>query len=181
MAGRSYSTQPDESRSFKSARIPGVSVWHASPMSDEQPTQPETYRTVTVERTGDFTYAARNVRGGVLPMGSGDDDTFTPVELLLAALAGCGAIDLEHLEGKRSPYASFAARTEGHKVRDEHGNHLVDLRVTFDVTFPEGEGGDQAREFLPRALAMIQDRLCSVGRTVQVGDPVRFLAGEVEP
>ncbi len=48
------------------------------------------------------------------------------------------AVDLDHVTGKRSPFASFAARAEGHKVRDEQGNHLVDLRVTFDVTFPEG-------------------------------------------
>ena len=38
------------------------------------------------------------------------------------------------------------SRAEGHKVRDEQGNHLVDLTVTFDVTFPEGEAGDRARE-----------------------------------
>lgn len=142
---------------------------------------PETYRSVSLERTGDFTFAATNARGGVLPMGSGEDDSFTPVELLLAALAGCGAIDLEHLTGKRAPFASFAARSDGHKVRDESGNHLVDLRVTFDVSFPEGEGGDRAREFLPRALAQVEGRLCAVGRTVQLGDPVRYVAGPVEP
>jgi uncharacterized OsmC-like protein len=142
--------------------------------------QPDTYRTITLDRTGDFTFSATNVRGGVLPVGSGDDDTFTPVELLLVALAGCGAIDLEHIIGKRAPFASFAARTEGHKIRDEQGNHVVDLQVTFDVTFPEGEGGDRARAFLPRALEQIESRLCSVGRTVQVGDPVRYVAGAVE-
>jgi putative redox protein len=140
----------------------------------------ETYRTVTLESTGDFTFAATNVRGGVLPIGSGESADFTPVELLLAALAGCGAIDLEHLTGKRAPFASFAARTEGHKIRDEQGNHLVDLVVTFDVTFPEGEGGDRARDFLPRALEQIEGRLCSVGRTVQIGDPVRYVAGAVD-
>lgn len=140
---------------------------------------PETHRGLTLERTGDLTFAATNVRGGVLPIGSGDDATFTPVELLLAALAGCGAIDLEHLTRKRAPFTSFAASSEGHKVRDEQGNHLVDLRVTFDVTFPEGEDGDRARAFLPRALEQIEARLCAVGRTVQVGDPVQYVAGPV--
>ena len=140
----------------------------------------ETHRSVEVGRTGPFRFEARNRRGGTLPMGSGEDADFTPVELLLAALAGCGAIDLEHLTGKRAPFASFAARSEGHKVRDEHGNHLVDLRVTFDVTFPDGEDGDRAREVLDRSLRQIEDRLCSVGRTVQVGDPVRYVAGPVD-
>lgn len=150
-------------------------------MSQSSPHPPETYRTTTLESTGDFTYLARNVRGGELAVGSGDDASFTPVELLLVALAGCGAIDLEHLTGKRAAYSSFAARAEGHKIRDEHGNRLVDLRVSFDVTFPEGEDGDRAREFLPRALEQIERRLCTVGRTVQVGDPVRYVAAPVEP
>ena len=102
------------------------------------------------------------------------------MELLLVALAGCSAIDLEHLTGKRAPFASFTARSEGHKIRDEQGHHLVDLRVTFDVSFPEGDGGDRAREFLPRALQQIEGRLCTVARTVQLGDPVRYVAEPLE-
>ena len=148
-------------------------------MSDAART-PETHRSVDLRRTGAFTFEAVNARGGVLPLGSGEDDTFTPVELLLVALAGCGAIDLEHLTGKRAPFASFAARSEGHKVRDEQANHLVDLRVTFGVTFPEDDAGDRAREVLPRALSQIESRLCAVGRTVQVGDPVRYVAGSLQ-
>jgi putative redox protein len=148
-------------------------------MTERTSDQPETYRSIDLESTGNFTFAATNVRGGRLPVGSGDDDSFTPVELLLVALAGCGAIDLEHLTGKRAPFATFAARADGHKVRDEQGTHMVDLRVTFDVSYPEGEGGDKAREFLPRALEQIERRLCTVGRTVQIGDPVRYVAGSL--
>ena len=67
----------------------------------------------------------------------------------------------------------------GEKVRDDHGNRLVDLRLTFDLTFPEGEAGDAARAVLPRALEMTHDRLCTVSRTVEVGTPVSMeLAGE---
>ena len=139
----------------------------------------ETLRSIDMVRIGEHRYKATNGRGGVLPIGGGDDPDFTPVELLLAALAGCGAIDLAHLVGKRAPYATFAARAEGHKVRDEGGNHLTGLTVTFDVTFPEGEGGDAAREVLPRSLQQITDRLCTVGRTVTLGDDVRYVAGEL--
>ena len=139
----------------------------------------ETLRSIDVVRIGEHRYKATNGRGGVLPMGGGDDPDFTPVELLLAALAGCGAIDLDYLVGKRAPFETFAARAEGHKVRDEGGNHMTGLRITFDVTFPEGDGGDAAREALPRALQQITDRLCTVGRTVTLGDPVQYVAGEL--
>ena len=46
-------------------------------------------------------------------------------------------------------------------------------------TFPEGEGGDAAREALPRSVRQIQDRLCTVGRTVTLGDPVVYRTGEL--
>ncbi len=100
---------------------------------------------------------------------------FTPVELLLVAIAGCSAIDVDLITGKRATPEAFDVRTEGHKVRDEQGNHLVGLKVTFDVRFPEGEGGDRAREMLPRALQQTRDRLCSVGRTVALGEPIEYV------
>ena len=148
-------------------------------MPDDAPET--TLRTVDLSIMGEKRFKATNVRGGVLPIGQGDDPDFTPVELLLAALAGCGAIDLEWVTDKRSPFASFAARAEGHKVRDEQGTHLVRLAVTFDVAFPDGEAGDAARAVVPRTLEQIEQRLCTVGRTVTIGEPVSYSAGVVEP
>lgn len=132
---------------------------------------------VDLHKIGEHRYQAINTRGGSVTVGHGDDPDFTPVELLLAALAGCGALDIDFITGKRAPFASFAARSQGTKVRDEQGNHVVDISVTFDVTFPEGEGGDAAREVLPRAVRQSQDRLCTVGRTVILGSPVRYTPG----
>jgi uncharacterized OsmC-like protein len=144
-------------------------------------TSAQTLRTVDLTIMGEGRHKATNVRGGVLPIGQGDDPDFTPVELFLAALAGCGAIDLEWVTKKRAPFTSFAARAEGHKVRDEQGTHLVQLTVTLDVGFAEGEAGDQAREVVPRTLQQIQDRLCTVGRTVTIGEPVAYVEGPVVP
>jgi uncharacterized OsmC-like protein len=140
---------------------------------------PETLRTVDLTLMGEGRFKATNVRGGVLPIGQGEDPDFTPVELLLAALAGCGAADLEWVTKKRAPFSAFAARAEGHKVRDEQGGHLVRLSVTLDVEFPEGEAGDAAREVVPRTLQQIEDRLCTVGRTVSLGEHVSYVAGAV--
>jgi putative redox protein len=136
---------------------------------------PETLRSIDLTRTGAGSYQATNRRGGVLPIGSGEGTDFTPVELLLAAIAGCSAIDVDLITGKRAQPEKFDVRAEGHKVRDEQGNHLVGLQVTFEVRFPEGEGGDRAREMLPRALQQTRDRLCSVGRTVALGDPIEYV------
>lgn len=135
----------------------------------------ETLRSIDLTRTDDGGYEVTNRRGGVLPIGSGDDSDFTPVELLLAAIAGCAAIDIGLITGKRATPERFALRTEGHKVRDEQGNHLADLRVVLDLAFPEGEAGDRAREVLPRAIAQTRDRLCTVGRTVAIGEPIAYV------
>jgi len=58
------------------------------------------------------------------------------------------------------------------KVRDEHGNHLVNLAMTFDVAFPDDDGGRAAAGVLPEALARSHDRLCTVSRTIEIGTPV---------
>jgi len=119
-------------------------------------------------------YKAVNVRGGVLPIGSGDDPDFTPVELLLAALAGCTAIDVGLITGKRAQPDDFDIHVEGHKVRDDGGSHLVDLSVTVSIRFPDGDAGDAARAVLPRAIQQTGDRLCTVGRTLQLGTPIAY-------
>jgi putative redox protein len=137
-------------------------------------------RSIDLEKVGEHRFKAVNARGGVLTLSHGDDPDFTPVELLLAALAGCSALDVDFITGKRAPFETFAARAEGHKVRDEGGNHLVGLTVTLDVTFPPGEAGDAARSVLESAIQRSQDRLCTVGRTVTLGDDVRYRAGTLD-
>ena len=50
--------------------------------------------------------------------------------------------------------------------------------MSFDLTFPEGEAGDRARAALPRALQQTRDRLCTVGRTVAIGEPVEYVEAD---
>jgi putative redox protein len=137
-------------------------------------TRRSTLRTVELTRIGDHRYKATNWRGGVLPIGEGDDPDFTPVELLLASLAGCAAIDVDYITGKRSQPETFDVHVEGDKIRDEQGNHLTNLRVVFDVTFPAGEAGDAARAVLQSAIEKSRDRICTVSRTVALPSPVEM-------
>lgn len=134
----------------------------------------ETLRQLDLTQIGEGRYKAVNVRGGVLPVGSGDDPDFTPVELMLASLAGCTAIDVGLITGRRATPDSFDVHVEGHKVRDDDGSHLVDVQVTVSIRFPDGDDGDRAREVLPRALQQTADRLCTVGRTMQLGTSIGY-------
>jgi putative redox protein len=143
--------------------------------ADQPSATDESLRWVDLTRMGKERYKATNSRGGVLPIGSIDEPDFTPVELLLAALAGCAAADIDLITGKRVDPTTFEMRATGHKVRDEQGAHLVRLAIHLDVRFPEGEDGDRAREMLPRAIQQTRDRLCTVGRTVALGEPVEYV------
>lgn len=132
-----------------------------------------TPRSIDLVKIGDGRYQATNVRGGHVTIGSGGEDPdFTPVELLLAAIAGCSAIDVDLITRKRAAATFLGVKASGNKIRDDLGNRLVDLLLTFDVEFPEGEAGDEARRVLPDAMAKSRDRLCTVSRTVAVGTPV---------
>lgn len=136
---------------------------------------------MSLTKIGEDRYQATNRRGGVLPIGRGEDLDFTPVELMLAALAGCGAVDLDLITRKRVPASTFEMKVEGRKIRDEHGNRVVDLTVLVDLRFPDGESGDAARGVLPRAIAQVRDRLCTVSRTLAVGGPVEYVERDLSP
>ncbi|WNO76796.1 OsmC family protein [Streptomyces sp. AM8-1-1] len=132
-------------------------------------------RSVTVERTGPGNFHATNARGGTIVFGGSalDEGTeFTPVELLLAALGGCTAVDVDVATARHSEPTGFTVTVTGHKVSDELGNRMTDLELVFAVTFPEGEAGDRARAILPRAVKVSHDKLCTVSRTVEIGTPV---------
>lgn len=149
-------------------------------MTDATPSpRPDTWRGIDLTRIGEGRYKATNERGGIVAIGGGGDDPdFTPVELLLAALAGCAGVTVDELTSRRAQPLSFDVSAEGHKVKDDGGSHLVGLKVTFDVSFPEGEEGDRARAFLPRAVQQTRDRICTVSRTVSLGEPVDYAVSE---
>ena len=136
------------------------------------------HRRVSLTRTAAGEYEAVNVRGGTIRMGGGQTEDFTPVELLLAAIAGCSAVDVDTITSRRAEPVEFEVAAEGEKARtDDLGNHMTGLEVTFTVRFAEGEDGDRAREMLPKAVQMSHDRLCTVSRTVEFGTPVTMRVG----
>jgi uncharacterized OsmC-like protein len=118
-------------------------------------------------------YEATNSRGGRLVLGQGGSgEEFSPVELLLVAIAGCSAIDVDFIVTKRAEPTRLDLQMSADKIRDEQGNRLTNLVLSFDVEFPDGQAGRAAYDVLPRAVQQSHDRLCTVSRTVEVGTPV---------
>jgi uncharacterized OsmC-like protein len=135
-------------------------------------------RSVRIVRTSLERYVVHNVRGGSIPLGTGQDDSFTPVELLLAAIGGCMAADVDLITSRRAEPTRFVVEVGGNKVRDEAGgNRMQDLTVVFTTSFPAGADGDRAREAVPRSLRQAHDRLCTVSRTVELGTPISIVEG----
>jgi putative redox protein len=132
----------------------------------------ETHREVTLERIANSHYTATNARGGTITVGTADTPDFSPVELLLVAIGGCTAIDVDILTSRRAEPDSFTVAVGAEKVRDASGNSLKDITVTFRITFPEGDDGDKARALLPDAVKKSHERLCTVSRTVEQGTPI---------
>ncbi|MFF7980978.1 OsmC family protein [Streptomyces sp. NPDC007901] len=145
----------------------------------------DSLRLVTVERTGTGHFTATNARGGTIDFGTGtgtgtgDGTEFTPVELLLAAIGGCTAADVDASTSRHTEPTAFTVTVSGHKVSDEDGNRMTDLAVSFHVTFPAGAQGDRSRAILPRAVAVSHERLCTVSRTVEAGTPVAVSVDDV--
>jgi putative redox protein len=132
----------------------------------------DTHREVALTRVANSHYTATNERGGTINVGTADTPDFSPVELLLVAIGGCTAIDVDILTSRRAEPDSFAVAVGAEKVRDAGGNSLKDITVTFRITFPGGDDGDRARALLPDAVKKSHERLCTVSRTVEQGTPI---------
>lgn len=126
---------------------------------------------VKLTRTAFGTFRVENDRGSVVEIGEGDGTLFSPVELLLAAIAGCSAIDVDYITSRRAEPVTFEVASLGTKST-EGGNHMTDLHVSFRIAFPDGADGDAARERLPQAIRRSAETLCTVSRTVELGTPI---------
>jgi uncharacterized OsmC-like protein len=139
------------------------------------------HRKLSVDRVAAGRFAAVNSRGGRITFGTGDGEEFTPTELLLVAIGGCTAIDVDILTSRRAEPETFDIVVDADKARDELGNHLANVEITYRITFPAGEDGDKARAILSEAVRQSHERLCTVGRTVELPTPISTVIAEGGP
>jgi uncharacterized OsmC-like protein len=127
--------------------------------------------------------SARNTRGGELPIGTGwEGANSNPIEMLLAAIGGCAAIDFTNVLARRGhPLSGLEIEVRGHRASNERLD-AIEVRYVLPVD------SDIDELDIEVARRLTADVLCTVSRTVEHSSPVQYLivdqlpddAGEAE-
>lgn len=154
--------------------------WHDGHMSENHD---PTLRAVELTRTATARYTVRNAAGAEIEFGHGEG-LLSPVELLLAAIAGCSSIDVDTVTARNCEPTSFRVGASGHKVVEDGANRVDGLKLSFDVAFPDTKDGRKAAGMVDRLVALSHDKYCTVSRTVErgtaVSQEVHVAVGETE-
>ncbi|MBM7051132.1 OsmC family protein [Rothia sp. ZJ1223] len=149
-------------------------------MADSNETSPAertadpNYRSVTVERVGLKHYRARGANGATLDFGQGEG-LLTPVELLLAAVAGCSSVDVDIVTSRKAEPENFSVQSSALRVEEEGAVRLDDVEVSFKVTFPATDEGAKAQSMVDRLIKLSAEKDCTVSRTVEHATRVEFI------
>jgi len=125
---------------------------------------------VRVNVASDGTISALNTRGGQLPIGTGwEGEGSNPIEMLLAAIGGCAAIDFTTVLARRGhPLSGLDIEVRGRRAKDER-------LEAIEVRYVLPEGVEINEEDIEVARRLTADVLCTVSRTVQHSSPVEYL------
>ena len=90
----------------------------------------------------------------------GDDKGLTPMELILAGVAGCIGIDVTMLLGKNlDKIQKMEIKTEGFR-RDEMPTSFTKIEITLGIE------GDISQERLWKAIQMGHEKYCAVSHSL---------------
>ena len=134
------------------------------------------WKEVIAEWRGDTTFIGKNLAGGAVQMGELDGQPgISPMELLLAGMAGCTGIDIAMILGKkRQPLDDFQVRVRG-KRADQHPKVYTEIVVEYLLW---GEG--LSEKAVEQAIALSEEKYCSasamLGAKAQINSTYRILA-----
>ena len=128
---------------------------------------------VDVTRIDTGHYRATNAAGDSLEFGSGEG-LFSPVELLLAAVAGCSAVDVDVVTSRRAEPELFDVHVDGTRINEDGTSRLSEVDVEFSLRFPDTDAGRQAESMIERLVRISHDKDCTVSRTVENPTTVTF-------
>lgn len=112
---------------------------------------------IRLEWTGGSTFSVRTPSGASVLLDREAKAGASPMEVLLASLAGCMAIDVVLiLERMRTPAARLEAAVSGDRA-DDHPRRFTRVRLEFTAF-----GGAVVPERLERAVQLSFEKYCSV-------------------
>ncbi len=125
----------------------------------------ENWKEVNVSWKGNSLFTAENETGGSMEMASGrPSEMLSPMELVLAALAGCTGVDIVSiLEKKRIELDDFKVKVRA-KRADEHPKVYTEYQIEYlfwsnDIQIKDVE----------QAIQLSKDKYCSVSAMLKPG------------
>lgn len=130
----------------------------------------EGWKSITAEWKGASVFSAVNERGASVLVGSTPDQPGVgPMEMVLAALAGCTGMDITSILAKQhqSP-ERFQVFVRG-KMADSYPKIYTEIHVTYVLWGDQINPGD-----VEKAIALSEEKYCSVG--IMLGKSVPILS-----
>ncbi|MFC3896936.1 OsmC family protein [Lentzea rhizosphaerae] len=117
---------------------------------------------IEIERVGDHEFVASNERGATVRIGrKGQEGSFSPVELLVAAAAGCAVVTSETLILRRTGGEELSAVADA--VQSESGNEVISIPVTLSYDLSSVDDPEALETVVRRAV----EQFCTVTRTLK--------------
>ncbi len=132
---------------------------------------------VVLHRLGGHRFVGINEQGDkVMVDGDQPSTGMRPMELLLAALAGCTAYDVvDIMEKKRQPLSRYRVEAVGERA-EEHPKRYTRIVVTH-----YGSGPNVTQEALERAVELSHTKYCSVSATLNAHIETRVVVEAWSP
>lgn len=123
----------------------------------------ENKKRIVLNWKGNFRFEARNEKGlsidfDALAKYGGEETAPTPMETLLASLAGCTSFDVVNiLKKKRQNITSYSVEAEA-KRREEPPEVFTKIHIKYLI-----KGKNISKEAVEKAIQLSNDKYCSVG------------------
>lgn len=129
----------------------------------------ENWREINTEWKGEGTFISHNADGGTVQMGTlNGQPGVGPMQLLLAAIAGCTGGDIASiLVKKRQPLVDLKIRVRG-KMADTYPKIYTDIEVFFLIW------GDVEPQAVEQAIQLSEEKYCSVGAMLRESAKVTY-------
>src|SRR5665647_2982671 len=120
-------------------------------------------------KTGDFGFEAKDENGNVLRTDSsiengGSNYGFRPMQLILAGLGSCSAIDMVSiLKKQRQTVENFKIKIAGERQKNKIPSLWESVEITFELY------GNISTEKANKAASLSMEKHCSVAETLRQG------------